>query len=110
MVLEIVDKYDTESPEEIINYSGIKVIGLSPDSQEKSFSLKSYDKDIIVINPSLKDDEYNYRLAHELGHIFIHFNKCNHAHSFGKNHYQETLDAEANYFADNLFSLSPITV
>ena len=107
---EIVSDYDTVDPEKIIENENIRVMELSPDSKEKSFSLKSYNKDVIVINPNLTDEEYYFRLAHELGHIFIHFNKRNHVHSFGKNHYQETLDAEANYFADNLFSLSPITV
>lgn len=109
MVSEIVNNYDTRDPEKIIKHLNIGIINLSPNSKEKSFSLKSYDKNIIVIKPGLKEDEYNYRLAHELGHIFIHFNKCNHTHSFGKNKFQKNLDVEADYFAEKLLNHPEVT-
>lgn len=105
LVCETVLKYDSNDPEEIVRAKDIEILEIPVTSKKESMSFQ-YDKNnVILIDFNLRPERFQYKLAHELGHILIHGNDCNHQYSHRhRREKHKILDYEADYFAEKLLN------
>ncbi len=111
LVHEIVNKYDSNDPEEIVEVMEIKIYDTPITSKKESLSIIFDGCISIFINFKLNAERFYYRLAHELGHILLHSCDCNHGFSYHrKSHNNTKLDYEADYFAEKLLNYQNISM
>jgi len=111
LVHEIVHKYDSNDPEEIIKDMDIKIYDIPITSKKESLSINFDGCTSIFINFKFNADHFNYRLAHELGHILLHSYDCNHEFSYHrKSDNNKKLDYEADYFAEKLLNYQNVSM
>ena len=73
MVNEVVSKYKTNNPYELIEILNINLF-FKPLGKVNGFLLKNKRNYFIYINSSLSQLERRFTLCHELGHFFMHKN------------------------------------
>ena len=111
LVREIVNKHNSKDLEKIIEDMEINIFEISPTSKKESLSVIYDGCTSIFIDFKLNAKRFYYKLAHELGHILIHCDDCNHGFSHRRwSHNHKVLDYEADYFAEELIRYQNVYV
>ena len=104
----LVDLYGTKDIVKLIGLLKIKIIYKYLPENKKARSMRNeFGDEFIYISPDVSENELNFILAHELGHLMLH-------ESISCHYYNETftnrdrLEFEANYFALELLMPSDI--
>lgn len=71
-VAELVQKYNTDEPEELCHALGIVVVDCDLPKVTKGFCMMLKTGTAIVLNQSLDTTERRCCIAHELGHAVLH--------------------------------------
>ncbi len=61
--------------------------------------------DFIFINDNLSESKRNFVLAHELGHMMLHKNRCDTTMYFSDQRIRNSIEKEADRFAGKLINL-----
>jgi len=112
LVHETIIKYGGNELDYIISAMNIEIYDLPiAFIQEESLSVKYDNRTIIFIDFELDADRYCYRLVHELGHILMHDDACNHLYRHKRKGFDHRiLDYEADYFAEELLSYREVDI
>lgn len=103
IVIELLKKYGTTHPYELADALGIKVIETTIRPLQGAFYI-IFDKPVIFIEKSLREDQKLLVCAHELGHAVLHpeLVKAGNLTEFEVFDMREPVEYEANVFAAHL--------